>query len=994
MPRRRLIACLLVLAACDDGGVVGAQARVRVPDQAGFGSIWLGGEARAVVFIESLGQAPVEVSRIAIDDLNVSLSTTGGHLAGGARMRVELIWRPTVEGLLSARLVVETDAEDARSLTVRVTGEAKAPPACDDGNPCTDDRFDRALGRCTFTAHERACDDGNACTSDDTCVAGVCRGKAVSCDDDNVCTRDLCDAATGCFHPPDDRVCDDGDPCTSDVCDPDDGCSFPNAPNGTACGEFSCDTANICIMGTCRPIDVSGSSDGVPCTDGDVCTEGDLCFAGECVPGERVRSEPEVAARFETYGGAGSMVGTDGTRFVFADQDALRVAVLGVDGALSHVGTLPHRSSVPPVKVAPARFLVANGDELALLDASDVALPRLVWQQRLTVPGAAWPTVRALAAGHQGAAVVLGKDDSQSAGVSGATVVWVPLEGADLAPMAPVVLAILPFVSDLDASGLLVAWSDTSQVWLSRLSSSRPDEAPVPERVPVAAKKLSLEGLRLAALDGGVARVLDVAGAALPVPEPCEQGDCEEVSSFCAGGSPGSFASCASDGCGDGLICATLFVEGCPDCECASACCAPEARRLCVRPGTTGSQQLVVPAVNAGDLALSGRVLAWSTAGGVYGVTLDESASMTSSITRLDEMPASTLERGPGVLLAAGSLALPLSFVQGIALDPPTVPSPKVIRLTGPRHGDVSVMADGFGTRVSLAGRTAAAQLDVAQPGLTSWSLLPTPSSSEQPRLLKGASRWASVEASFGVGGDENQCAPVETVTGRGALDELEICGHYGGPSDLAGATLWAHVGIEGLASGVRAWHLLPHEREPVVDRRDPPLPEWESTAMRGSDRGTFGTFIEGLSDRLRVSILRAGQPASSVVGTVEVPRDDDAPVSRTRAASDGNLVLVGDARSLSLYDAGDPAVEPRATLSFPTSHPVGVEWMAGGRGWLSWQDGQGERLSQIYYDAAGSLVDEGGVELPGATWRVYDTGHVGVVTAGREILVVTPACR
>lgn len=996
MRRRLVIACLLALVACDGTGVVGVQARVQVPEEAGFGAIWVGGEARAVVFIESLGQAPVQVTRIAVDDLNVSLSTSGGRLAGGSRMRVELTWRPTVAGVLAARLSVETDVDEARSLSVRLSGEARTPPACDDGNPCTDDVFDRALGRCTFTAHARACDDGNACTSDDACFSGVCRGRAVTCDDGNVCTRDLCDPATGCYHPPDERVCDDGDPCTSNVCDPNRGCSFPNAPDGTSCGDFACDKANVCVMGTCRTLDVTGSSDGFPCSDGDACTKDDECLAGVCVPGESVRSEPEVTARFETFGGAGSTVGSDGVRFVFADADALRIAVLGVDGALSHVGTLRHRSTVPPVKVAPARFLVASGDELALLDVSDAALPRLVWQKRLSMSGPD-ATIRAVAAGHQGVAVALGRAEPQHAGILDAKVVWVPLEGADAIAGTPVVLASLPVVYDLDASGLLVAWTDAIRVWLSRLPSSTPDEPPVPEQVGVAARRVSLEGLSLATLENGLARVIDVGAAALPLPEPCEDEPCLTVTALCAGGTPGAFTTCDEAPCREGLFCAPTTVEGCPECQCDDACCTPEVRRICVRPGHAGVPQLVVPAEEGTDLLLSGDVLAWATPAGIRAVTFDETIPTHSSVTLLDEMPADRLERGPGLVLATGALALPLSLVEGIALEPPTPLPPQALRLTGPRHGDVSVIADGFGSRVSLAGRTAVAQLDVVQAGLTSWSLLPTPSSPEQPRLLKGASRWASVESPFSVVGGE--CAPLETVTGLGTLDSVEICGHFGGPSDLAGTTLWSHTSAEQPPSpestrSVRAWHLLPLESEPAVDRRDPATPEWLSTALRGSDRGTFGTFIEGLPGRVRVSILRAGQPASAVVGTVEVPREDDLPVHRSSAASDGNLVLVGDAKSAALYDAADPAVEPRASLSFPTRHPVGVEWMAGGRGWLSWQDGQGERLSQVYYDAAGALETDGSVALPGRVRRVYDTGHVGVVTTGSEVLLVAPACR
>jgi hypothetical protein len=53
-----------------------------------------------------------------------------------------------------------------------------APIVCNDGNPCTDDSCNPALG-CVYANNTNACDDGNACTYGDTCAGGNCVGTAV-----------------------------------------------------------------------------------------------------------------------------------------------------------------------------------------------------------------------------------------------------------------------------------------------------------------------------------------------------------------------------------------------------------------------------------------------------------------------------------------------------------------------------------------------------------------------------------------------------------------------------------------------------------------------------------------------------------------------------------------------------------------------------------------------------------------------------------------------
>lgn len=79
-----------------------------------------------------------------------------------------------------------------------------------------------STGVCSLTPdHEGlVCANGDACTFGDKCVEGVCAaGAPVNCKDGNVCTDDSCDPAVGCLHDDNAAACDDGNVCTSgDTC--------------------------------------------------------------------------------------------------------------------------------------------------------------------------------------------------------------------------------------------------------------------------------------------------------------------------------------------------------------------------------------------------------------------------------------------------------------------------------------------------------------------------------------------------------------------------------------------------------------------------------------------------------------------------------------------------------------------------------------------------------------------------------------------------------
>ena len=198
--------------------------------------------------------------------------------------------------------------------------------SCDDGNPCTDDACDSAVG-CAFVPNAAICDDGNICTPTDMCLAGACVGLgSLDCDDGNPCTKDLCLPDGGCDHddvagpcsdddpctlndtcaagacvPGPMMDCDDDNPCTDDACDLTGTCqSTPNqadCDDGNACTEgdycddgaclyeglLGCDDGNLCTTDHCDPVSGCGAVDNSnPCDDGDACTTGDLCGGGVC----------------------------------------------------------------------------------------------------------------------------------------------------------------------------------------------------------------------------------------------------------------------------------------------------------------------------------------------------------------------------------------------------------------------------------------------------------------------------------------------------------------------------------------------------------------------------------------------------------------------------------------------------------------------------------------------------------------------------------------
>jgi len=111
----------------------------------------------------------------------------------------------------------------------------------------------------------------------------VCTGQAfLDCSDGKFCTEDLCNPASGCYHPnkPDNSSCEDGNFCTQN-----DVCFNGNCMSGSL---KSCDDNNPCTQEQCSPETgcvYVNAPQGTTCNDDNVCTVNDVCGGGQCTPG-------------------------------------------------------------------------------------------------------------------------------------------------------------------------------------------------------------------------------------------------------------------------------------------------------------------------------------------------------------------------------------------------------------------------------------------------------------------------------------------------------------------------------------------------------------------------------------------------------------------------------------------------------------------------------------------------------------------------------------
>lgn len=152
-----------------------------------------------------------------------------------------------------------------------------------------------ATGKCSNpkAPNGAPCDDGNACTRSDTCQKGTCvGGDAVVCGAPDGCRgTGTCDPATGkCSYPdlPDGTACGDGDSCSGEET-----CLGGVCQGGTP---LECTTDNPCLTASCDPAKgcvLTPKGAGTACGDDDACNGKEMCDGeGHCQPGEAVACDP------------------------------------------------------------------------------------------------------------------------------------------------------------------------------------------------------------------------------------------------------------------------------------------------------------------------------------------------------------------------------------------------------------------------------------------------------------------------------------------------------------------------------------------------------------------------------------------------------------------------------------------------------------------------------------------------------------------------------
>jgi hypothetical protein len=157
---------------------------------------------------------------------------------------------------------------------------ATSPPIpCDDGDECTEDACDPAVGcshaeelcpaSCAGQPDGARCIDGSVCTSGDQCQGGVCvPGPAPACPDMDSCTSAACDPVFGCVYTEEFVSAPCVPECTGTVAD------FTRCPGDS----------NICSIDACLPSTsfgddkcIEGLLFGRQCADGDLCNGDEWC---------------------------------------------------------------------------------------------------------------------------------------------------------------------------------------------------------------------------------------------------------------------------------------------------------------------------------------------------------------------------------------------------------------------------------------------------------------------------------------------------------------------------------------------------------------------------------------------------------------------------------------------------------------------------------------------------------------------------------------------
>ncbi len=273
-----LTAVVLGAGCHDDPPLVGAQGRLRLSvETVAFPPTYVGVTRLETVRVLNAGRAPLTVTW---NQVETPFTIEGlPTRVGTDEVELRVRFAPSEPGTYSATL--RGTSSGGGSVTLSLTGEGLAIPACPTPFACHSSTFDLVTEKCVEKQlpDGTQCDPGNACLVEATCTAGRCKGRERVCDDGNACTTDVCNPLDGCQSVPAPPCPGDG-MCQVGTCDPVTGCGLAKAPDGSFCGtRRGCDEADVCVDGVCQVRDLP---DGFQCKQATPCQGEGRCNGPVC----------------------------------------------------------------------------------------------------------------------------------------------------------------------------------------------------------------------------------------------------------------------------------------------------------------------------------------------------------------------------------------------------------------------------------------------------------------------------------------------------------------------------------------------------------------------------------------------------------------------------------------------------------------------------------------------------------------------------------------
>jgi hypothetical protein len=430
---------LLLLVSCRPRPLNAADGVLRVGSTLDFGDVWRGAHVTRKLDLHNVGLAPLDLSLSVDAPFDAPAAV---QLMGGAELQVVLGFSPSMLGHASATLSLQSSAGLAQVLLL---GNGVEPPPCEPSS-CRTAVLDPVTSACIQSPKSDGTSCSDACLKDAMCLAGDCVGSAASsCDDGDPCTTDACDPVSGCVHAA--VQCASTDPCNAPTCDPAAGCTAHPAPDGTSCGDSDCSTAHVCISGQCVTRAVP---DGAECGHGSICRPVGHCQSQQCV-----QAPATLISRSWMYAPTNkrlaAIVGDEEnnlfiTECVPGGNFISQCQLVAFDPTGVERWRTPFTHSVSADVALRDALLIAHGLIVSTIapdwvDVFDKTSGKSVWSLDLKTlglfPAGAYPRVRPLSVGFDGAELVLALEGENQGLTSGDAVITLDLSSGALGHTVP-----------------------------------------------------------------------------------------------------------------------------------------------------------------------------------------------------------------------------------------------------------------------------------------------------------------------------------------------------------------------------------------------------------------------------------------------------------------------------------------------------------------------------------------------------------------------------